>query len=289
MHMQRLTSLWKSSTGGKIAIICGSLLSLCVLCVGISFLVPSTPSAEPTVDLAMIQTVAFETVLAQAIITNPTLTVSPTLTSAPTVTEIPQVDYPRVVAARFQTVQEALNELVPLHQEFTADVSLSTHDDWYSKTSAALFRVEAGIHEIASMKSFPPEYATFNQVMIQMDNETQLMSPDYTLALDNQDVEALNRATSHLSNIITYLNQGFAELGRLTVTATSPATLTPLPTATVLFIAATSSNTGFDSNGDGNITCGDFNTQAAAQQAYNAGYTQLDGNDNDGRACESLP
>ena len=45
----------------------------------------------------------------------------------------------------------------------------------------------------------------------------------------------------------------------------------------------------FDSNGDGKVTCGDFQTQAAAQQAYNAGFTNLDGNDNDGKACESLP
>jgi micrococcal nuclease len=46
---------------------------------------------------------------------------------------------------------------------------------------------------------------------------------------------------------------------------------------------------GFDSNGDGKVTCKDFHTQAAAQQAYNAGQTQLDGNDNDGKACETLP
>jgi hypothetical protein len=37
------------------------------------------------------------------------------------------------------------------------------------------------------------------------------------------------------------------------------------------------------------VTCADFKTQAAAQQAYNAGYKKLDGNDKDGKACESLP
>jgi len=45
----------------------------------------------------------------------------------------------------------------------------------------------------------------------------------------------------------------------------------------------------FDRNGDGRVTCDDFSTQAEAQIAYNAGHTRLDGNDNDGRACESLP
>lgn len=45
----------------------------------------------------------------------------------------------------------------------------------------------------------------------------------------------------------------------------------------------------YDNNGDGKVTCADFSTQAQAQEAYYAGYTNLDGNDNDGRACESLP
>lgn len=51
----------------------------------------------------------------------------------------------------------------------------------------------------------------------------------------------------------------------------------------------TSGGANYDKNGDGKVTCADFQTQAAAQQAYNAGYTNLDGNDNDGKACESLP
>lgn len=49
------------------------------------------------------------------------------------------------------------------------------------------------------------------------------------------------------------------------------------------------SNGSYDNNGDGKVTCADFQTQTAAQQAYNAGYTNLDGNDKDGKACESLP
>lgn len=40
---------------------------------------------------------------------------------------------------------------------------------------------------------------------------------------------------------------------------------------------------------DGQVTCEDFRTQPEAQKAYEAGYTDLDGNDRDGLACESLP
>lgn len=84
-----------------------------------------------------------------------------------------------------------------------------------------------------------------------------------------------------------------------------PPTRTRIPTRTgsptrtrtrVPAIQPTTSRSGggsglgnFDSNGDGRVTCADFQTQAQAQEAFNAGYTRLDGNDNDGRACESLP
>jgi micrococcal nuclease len=50
-----------------------------------------------------------------------------------------------------------------------------------------------------------------------------------------------------------------------------------------------SNNNSYDSNGDGKVTCADFQTHSAAQAAYNAGQSQLDGNDKDGKACESLP
>lgn len=66
---------------------------------------------------------------------------------------------------------------------------------------------------------------------------------------------------------------------------TPPATLAPLPTRG----PAPQQPASFDSNGDGKVTCADFSTQAAAQRALEAGHKNLDGNDKDGRACESLP
>jgi hypothetical protein len=44
----------------------------------------------------------------------------------------------------------------------------------------------------------------------------------------------------------------------------------------------------YDRNGDGRVTCADFDTQTQAQAAYYAGYTRLD-IDDDGIACENLP
>lgn len=39
----------------------------------------------------------------------------------------------------------------------------------------------------------------------------------------------------------------------------------------------------------GTAVCADFTWQQDAQAAFLAGETQLDGNDNDGKACEHLP
>jgi len=44
----------------------------------------------------------------------------------------------------------------------------------------------------------------------------------------------------------------------------------------------------FDRNGDGQVTCADFNTRSEAQIALNAGYANLD-SDHDGIPCENLP
>ena len=52
---------------------------------------------------------------------------------------------------------------------------------------------------------------------------------------------------------------------------------------------AISANTEFDNNGGRKVVCKNFNSQAAAQEAHRARHIQLDGNDNDGRSCKSLP
>lgn len=61
--------------------------------------------------------------------------------------------------------------------------------------------------------------------------------------------------------------------------APSAAPITPTPTPIT---------PNFDRNGDGQVTCADFDTQTDAEIALAAGYTNLD-NDSDGIPCEGLP
>jgi hypothetical protein len=77
----------------------------------------------------------------------------------------------------------------------------------------------------------------------------------------------------------------------VTPTATPTTTTPPLPMPT---LTRTPTRTprpeppDFDNNGDGRVTCDDFDTQSEARAALRAGYTNLD-RDGDGVPCETLP
>jgi hypothetical protein len=222
--MKRLADYWKANLGGKIIIILSALIVVCLSCMGIILIIPSSVLSEPTTDVGAIQTRAFETVLASVPMSPtapaPEATSTITLTSAPTFTDIPVEDYPRVASSRFQTFKEALMEFAQIHSEFTADITLSQRDDWYAHTSATLFRVTAGADELAGMNNYPPEYQAFHNEMIAMSEQGKLLSDNYTLALDHQDMTALNNATANLSAMITHTNQAGAQINSLAPTPT---------------------------------------------------------------------
>lgn len=82
--MQRLRTMWASGRRGQFTIGCGALLAICVVCSGISAILPrsSTPAAAPTAQLiATIQPATASTQL------------PPTATARPT--EIPVTATPR--------------------------------------------------------------------------------------------------------------------------------------------------------------------------------------------------
>lgn len=175
---------------------------------------------EPTIDVSEIQTSVFQTMLAEITISAPALTPTPVLTAALTSTEVSQADYPSIVASRFQALQTAFVEFIEIHNELTANPNMSRNMEWYSSAVASLVKVTNGAAEIARMNNYPPEYATFHQHMQSVAAEGNLLFSNYMLALDNQDLNAQNQATTNLSNMITSLNRAFTELNRLTPAVT---------------------------------------------------------------------
>lgn len=207
------------------------LLPLVVLLVVLSACGTLT-APEPTIDVNEVQTSVFLTMLVEITPAAPASTPAPVFTTQPTSTDVSPADYPQVVTARFQTLQEAFVELIEIHTELTSNPNNTRNMEWYSQAVATLVRVTGGAAEIARMNNYPPEYAAFHQEMQNMAAEGNILFSNYMLALDNQDLSAQNQATTNLSNMIASLNLAFAELNKLTPLATPVSTLITFPTNT---------------------------------------------------------
>gem|GEM_PF-3121764 len=187
-------------------------------------------AAEPTIDVREVQTSVFLTIQAEVTLNAPPAILTPIFTAAPTSTEVLQADYPNVVASRFQALQVTFVEFIEIHNQLTTNPNISRNMDWYSQAVAKLVKVTNGAAEIARMNNYPPEFETFHQHMQNVAAEGNVLFSNYMLALDNQDLHAQNQATSNLSNMITALNQAFAELNRLIPMTPAATTITPSPT-----------------------------------------------------------
>ena len=195
---------------------------------------------EPTIDVSEVQTSVYLTISVDVTLSAPASTPTPVFTIEPTSTDVSPADYPQVAASRFQALQTAFVGFIEIHNQLTSNPNMSRNMDWYSQAVAALVRVTNGATEIARMKNYPPEYAAFHQEMQNMAGEGNLLFSNYMLALDNQDLNAQNQATTNLSNMITALNRAFAELNKVMPAATPVPTLDTLPTNTPVVFMPTS-------------------------------------------------
>jgi len=186
-------------------------------------------TAEPTIDVREVQTSVFLTMLAEVTLAAPAP--NSIFTTAPAPTDVSQADYPSVVTSRFQELQTTFVEFIEIHNQLTANPNMSRNMDWYSQAVAKLVKVTNGAAEIARMNNYPPEYEAFHQYMQSTAAEGNVLFSNYMLALDNQDLNAQNQATTNLSNMITSLNQAFAELNKLMPTGTPAPTAVPSPSS----------------------------------------------------------
>ena len=186
-------------------------------------------AVEPTIDVREVQTSVFFTMLAD-VSGSAASTPAPVFTIAPTSTDVSPADYPIVVASRFQALQAAFIDFIEIHNELTTNPNMIRNMDWYAQAVAALVKVTKISAEIARMNNYPPEYETFHQHMQSVAAEGNLLFSNYMLALDNQDLNAQNQATTNLSKMITSLNEAFAELNRLASVGIPVPAVVPSPT-----------------------------------------------------------
>lgn len=87
--MQAVKDLWNKGWVGKLGILGAVSVTLCLGCVVLASLLPTTDSPPPTVDVGALQTSIVETTVADLTLKAPTATPGPTATPKPTQTPIP--------------------------------------------------------------------------------------------------------------------------------------------------------------------------------------------------------
>jgi len=78
------------------------------------------------------------------------------------------------------------------------------------------------------------------------------------------------------------------EKGMTIVSGKMTQTFIAIPTSTQIPTITLTPKKNFDYNGDGEVTCKDFETQSRAREALEDGYSNLD-REKDGNPCEDLP
>ncbi len=213
--MQSIIKLWKSSKGGKILIIVGSLFTICLLCgIGTAIFSPGS-SAAPTVDVGAIQTHAFQTAWA---LNFPSETPTPTSTSTPAATETPiaTVDaYWQEMINRFVNYQSAFEDVNDQQQKLQSDITLFLNDQWRMKMGLYLGVLDLAATDLENIPNPPAEYQQLDQIMKSIGSETHLMVQNYVTGLDNMDSSAIDRAVVNMQNLSNYFSAGTDEINRL--------------------------------------------------------------------------
>lgn len=278
-------SIIKPETRRSSLVMLGAIIGGCLaLYGGASFLGSFAPSTTAT---------PFPTNTVLVLTDTPPASQTAAFTSTMSYPTVSLQDYVRVASSRFQTLQEATIEMANIHGQFTADLALSQNTDWYAHAVSTMLRLVTGAHELASMNNYPPEYGEFHQNAQRLSNEALLLETNYTAALDNQDIGALNQATTHLGNVITFMNLGSSELTRLSVTNTPAPTASSLPTATIIYVVPTLAPSNCHPSYPDvcipypppDLDCGDIpyrRFRITGPDVHN-----FDGSDGDGIGCES--
>ena len=317
------SNFWNDTKLGRTIIFA---LGLCILCGCFSMLqairspsekAQSTPTAEIRSDIVIITSTP-----------RPTSTIAPTRTLAPTYTSAPTganiaIDTPVIDPTSvnfFIAVTGA--SCIPNHTAQTGKVVDVVDGD----TIKVLLEEDGRTYTVRYIGMDTPEYTTkieFYGSEAAVKNVKLVMQKTVALIKDVSETDRYGRLLRYVIADNIFVNyelvaQGFAntasfppdiaciptfqEAERKAASANlglwnAPSTQVSAPTLAVFPTSASSGGGGAVCNCSGpDLDCGDFSSHNAAQACYNYCVSQgfgdvfrLDGNDNDGQACESLP
>lgn len=97
----------------------------------------------------------------------------------------------------------------------TADNDLFSDPAWQSDTSTALANFKGAAQALANLPDPEEEYAQLDVLVQELASQSILAADGYNAAIDAQDIEMMNEASSYLDRINELLPQINAEVDRL--------------------------------------------------------------------------
>jgi hypothetical protein len=139
----------------------------------------------------------------------PTAIPSATGTTQPT-----QDSYEILIVEKISEYGIALLDVTEYVQQAGNDPSLILDNDWRTKTGFAFGILNSRAEEMAKLEP-SPNYVDLHSIIVKLADETYLFTDSYAKGIDNLDSAMIEKASQHLRNMTTFMQEATTEMNRI--------------------------------------------------------------------------
>ena len=143
----------------------------------------------------------------------PTAIPSATGTPQPTQDSI-QDSYEILIGEKISKYAVALLDVNEYVQQAGNDPSLILDNDWKTKTGLAFGILNLRAEEMAKLEP-SPNYVDLHSIIVKLADETYLFTDSYAKGIDNLDSAMIEKASQHLMNMTTFMQEATTEMNRI--------------------------------------------------------------------------
>ncbi len=145
----------------------------------------------------------------------PTFKPTPTEIPTPTTTPIPALsesEYRGQVMANLKAFASSVERWLNTNNQLTNDASLMNKADWQQEAFASLDQVASSAQFLAQVGPPPPVYIGIDALLDQVNEQAKLMTQNYRIGVQNQDLESLSAAGDAFSQLKNTLTQSVEQM-----------------------------------------------------------------------------
>ena len=172
------------------------IVSLCLVCLVAAIAINAATPSQLTTSIATQSEIS-------------TSTLQPTLTPQKT----PDA-YETLISEKVVAYAQAFLDVNEYVQQVSNDTSLLLDNDWKTKLGLALGVLNFRADEMAKLEP-SPKYATLQPILIKLADETHLFTDAYANGVDNFDSTLIEKASQHLINMTTLMQDAKAEIDKI--------------------------------------------------------------------------